>query len=186
MQRLLAVGDIISFILVRLGAGASTNQVVGAINEEVAEVTAISRGDLSDNDRDLLGSLFIAPINVMSTLGFLVGLAIIGLTMYTTTSERMRDFGVLKAIGAPNLFLVRTVVTLAAVLGTAGFLVGLGASLLAGPFIVSLVPDIGVTIRPQMAVQTLGAVMAMSLIGALLPLIRVARVDPLVVFRSQT
>jgi putative ABC transport system permease protein len=185
MQRLVGIGAIVSFVLVRIEPGASANQVALAINEQTAGVTATPKDKLSDNDRNLLGNLFIAPINVMSTLGFLVGLAIIGLTMYTTTAERMRDFGVLKAIGAPNFFLLRTVVTQAAILGVAGFAVGLGASLLAGPFIVNLVPDIGVTIRPMMALQTLGAVLGMSLVGALLPLARVTRVDPLVVFRSQ-
>jgi putative ABC transport system permease protein len=186
MQRLLGIGAIVSFVLVRIEPGASADRVASAIDQQVTGVTATPKGELSDNDRNLLGNLFIAPINVMSTLGFLVGLAIIGLTMYTTTAERMRDFGVLKAIGAPNFFLLRTVVTQAAILGIVGFGVGLGASLLAGPFIVSLVPDIGVTIRPMMALQTLAAVVGMSLAGALLPLARVVRVDPLVVFRSQT
>jgi putative ABC transport system permease protein len=185
MQRLLRAGPIISFVLVRIGPGANADDVASSINQQVAGVTATPRARLSDNDRKLLGNLFVAPINVMSTLGLLVGLAIIGLTMYTTTAERMRDFGVLKAIGASNLFLLRTVVTQAAILGVAGFFLGLGASLLAGPFIVSLVPDIGVTVRPIMALQTLGAVLGMSLVGALLPLARVTRVDPLVVFRSQ-
>jgi putative ABC transport system permease protein len=163
----------------------SDQQVADAINGQGLDVTATSRAQLSKNDRDLLSSLFVAPINVMSTVGFLVGLAIIGLTMYTTTAERTRDFGVLKAIGARQLFLFRTVVTQATFLGLAGFVVGLGASLLAGPAIERLVPDIGVTIRVGIVLRTLVAVIGMSLVGAVLPVARITRVDPLVVFRSQ-
>lgn len=185
MQRLLGIGQIVSFVLVKVDPGASAAEVATAVNGKVAGVTATPKGQLSQNDRKLLSNLFIAPINVMSTLGFLVGLAIIGLTMYTTTADRLRDFGVLKAIGARNLFLFRTVITQAAILGVAGFGFGLVAAMFAGPFIVQLVPDIGVTIRPMMALQTLAAVVGMSLIGALLPVVRITQVDPLVVFRSQ-
>jgi putative ABC transport system permease protein len=186
VQRLLGIGSIVSFVLVKVERGQSDRHVADTINEQLPEVTATPKQELSNNDRALLSSLFVAPINVMSTVGLLVGLAIIGLAMYTTTAERMRDFGVLKAIGAQQLFLLRTVITQATILGLAGFGVGLFVSMLAGPVIVRIVPDIGVTIRPMFALQTLGAVVGMSLVGAVLPVVRITRVDPLVVFRSQT
>lgn len=183
-QRLLELPGIVSFVLVRTAPGFDARQVAAALDERFPEVNAMTRGELSQNDRDLLGSLFVAPVNVMATIGFLVGLAIIGLTMYTTTAERMRDFGVLKAIGAPNAFLFRTVLTQAGVLGVAGFVAGLVAAWVAGPVVVRLVPDIGVTIKAAPAARTFGAVMAMSLVGAVLPVVRVVRVDPLMVFRN--
>lgn len=183
-RRLLQIPDIVSFILVRTAPGADPEAVAGALDRALPEANAMTRAELSRNDRDLLGSLFVAPVNVMATIGFLVGLAIIGLTMYTTTAERMRDFGVLKAIGAPNAFLFQTVITQAAVLGVAGFVAGLAAAWLAGPVVVRMVPDIGVTINAAPAARTFGAVMAMSLIGAVLPVARIMRVDPMMVFRS--
>ncbi len=183
-QRLLEIPGIVSFVLVRAAPGFDARQVAATLDERLPEVNAMTREELSQNDRDLLGSLFVAPVNVMATIGFLVGLAIIGLTMYTTTAEQMRDFGVLKAIGAPNAFLFRTVITQAAVLGVAGFVAGLAATWVAGPVVVRLVPDIGVTINAAPAARTFGAVMAMSLIGAVLPVARIVRVDPLMVFRS--
>jgi putative ABC transport system permease protein len=184
MRDLLGLGQIVSFVLVKAEGSLQSDRVASTVNERVSGVTATPRSELSRNDRSLLRDLFIAPINVMSSVGFLVGLAIIGLTMYTTTSERLRDFGVLKAIGARNWFLFRTVITQAAVLGLAGFGVGLGAAMLAGVFIVQLVPDIGVSIRLVSAIQTLAYVVAMSFVGALLPLVRITQVDPLMVFRS--
>ena len=173
-----------NFVLVKADPGETPQDVAQRINRDVPGLTATTRAQLSKNDRSLLSSLFIAPMNVMFVLGFLVGLAVIGLTMYTTTAERVRDFGVLKAIGASNAFLFRTVITQAVMLGIAGFVLGLAASMLAGPFIVRLVPDIGVSIRPAFALQTLVEVMAMSLVAAALPVIRIVRVDPLIVFRS--
>lgn len=184
VQSLIGAGDIVSFVLVKVDSRATPQDVAQAINRDVPGLTATTRAQLSKNDRSLLSSLFIAPMNVMFVLGFLVGLAIIGLTMYTTTAERVRDFGVLKAIGATNTFLLRTVITQALLLGIAGFALGLAASMLAGPFIVRLVPDIGVSIRPAFALQTFAEVMAMSLVAAALPVVRIVRVDPLIVFRS--
>ncbi len=183
-RRLMQIPGIVSFVLVRTAPGADPEVVAEALDEAIPEANAMTRAELSRSDRDLLGSLFVAPVNVMATIGFLVGLAIIGLTMYTTTAERMRDFGVLKAIGAPNAFLFRTVITQAGVLGVAGFVAGLVAAWVAGPLIERVVPDIGVSIRAAPAARTFGAVMAMSLTGAVLPVARIMRVDPMMVFRS--
>ena len=184
VQRLLGLGERVSFVLVQAESGVDADTIAAAINGQLPEVTATPRDRLSRNDRDLLSSLFVAPINVMYTVGLLVGLAVIGLTMYTTTAERLRDFGVLKAIGARNAFLFRTVMTQGVILAVAGFLVGLAATMIAGPILVMLVPDVGVTIRPVAAAQTLGEVIGMSLLGAVAPVVRIMRVDPMMVFRS--
>jgi len=180
----LGLKGLVNFVLVRVAAGESPDAVAERLNEEVPGITATTAEDISDNDQDLLGSLFLAPITVASTVGLLVGLAIIGLTMYTTTAERIRDFGVLKAMGAPDTFLLRTVITQAAVFGFLGFLLGLGLAYMAGPLVVRLVPDIGVEIVARTALITLGEVVVMSLLGAVIPVIRILRVDPLMVFRS--
>jgi len=131
----------------------------------------------------MLSDLFISPINVMSTAGFLVGLAIVGLTMYTTTAERLRDFGVLKAIGASDGYLLRIVVTEAVVLGAVGFVLGYGVARLSGPLISAAVPDIGVTVTAVNAARGFLAMMAMCLVAAAVPVARAMRVDPLLVFR---
>jgi putative ABC transport system permease protein len=183
-QEALGLSGLVNFVLVQVEAGQEPHAVADRLNEQVPGITATTVQEMSENDQELLGSLFLAPIAVASTVGLLVGLAIIGLTMYTTTAERIRDFGVLKAMGARDAYLLRTVVTQAAVFGLLGFLLGLGFSYLAGPFIVRLVPDIGVEIETRHALITLGEVVVMSLLGAVIPVIRILRVDPLMVFRN--
>jgi putative ABC transport system permease protein len=180
---LLGTPQLLNFVLIAGDGTAGPDELARRIEGSVGSVSATPQQELSSNDRDLLGDLFIAPINVMVTVGLMIGLAIIGLTMYTTTAERLRDFGVLKAIGAPVSYLLRTVVVQALALGSAGFVVGLLAAIAAGPLIVRAVPDIGVTINLMPALWTLGAVIVMSLLGAVIPVARIARVDPLVVFR---
>jgi len=183
-QARFGIPGVVNFVLVQIEDGAAAEEVADALNAALPSATATARDQLSENDRDMLGSLFLPPVTVASTVGFLVGLAIIGLTMYTTTAERIRDFGVLKAMGARNAYLFRTVLTQASVLGFLGFLVGLAVAAAVGPIIERIVPDIGVTIERAAALRTLAAVVIMSLLGAVVPVARIVRVDPLVVFRS--
>lgn len=182
-QRLAGLGENVSFILIRLKDHSAARQVAKAINDSEAGVSALTRDEISQNDRDLLGDLFVAPIQVMSTAGLLVGLAIVGLTMYTTTAERLRDFGVLKAIGAPSRFLLRVVATQAAFLVGIGFVLGFLAVEAAGPIIIRLFPDIGVAVSALSVGQLLGEMVVMGVIGAGVPVVRILRVDPLLVFR---
>jgi putative ABC transport system permease protein len=183
LQAIMGARGNVSFVLARLQPGRDPKAVAEAFKLANPELTALTRAELSQNDRDLLGSLFISPINVMSSAGFLVGLAIVGLTMYTTTAERLRDFGVLKAIGASNAFLFRTVMTEASVLGGAGYVIGFVAAQLSGPLVTRFVPDIGVTVTGANAAMAFLAMMAMCLVGAVAPVARIMRVDPLLVFR---
>lgn len=184
VQALLGAEGLVNFVLIRLQPDADPSAVSAALKARFPDVTALTRRQLSDNDRELLGDLFAAPINMMSSVGFLVGLAIIGLTMYTTTAERQRDFGVLKAIGARNAFLFRTVIAQAAALGIAGFAVGIIATWLSGPLVIRFAPEIGVTVTAGNAIRVFAAMMLMSLLGAVVPVVRIMRVDPLMVFRS--
>lgn len=182
-QAILRMPDVVAFVLLRLEAGVDPGAFVTELGQAMPDVTVQTRRTLSDNDRDVLGGLFIAPINVMSTAGLLVGLAIVGLTMYTTTAERLRDFGVLKAIGASNRYLFQTVLTQAVALALMGFALGVVLVLLAAPVAERAEPDIGVEVRAAQAAIAFGEVVGMSLAGAILPLARILRVDPLEAFR---
>lgn len=182
-QALINAPGILSFVLVRAAPGTSPSSLAAAIDSAVPGVEAMTRAELSANDRDLLGDLFVQPINVMTIVGFLVGIAIVGLTMYTTTSERLRDFGVLKAIGASNGYLLRTVVYQALFLGVTGFALGLAGVLVVGPLVVMAVPDIGVAVRSAPALRAFASMLGMSLAGAAVPVVRIMGVDPLIVFR---
>jgi len=182
LQALTGSTDRVNFVLLRLKPGVSAPAFASAVSAAVPGISALTRSDLRENDRSLIGALFVSPIDVMSTAGFLVGIAIVGLTMYTTTAERLRDFGVLKAIGASDTYMFRTVATEAIVLCLTGYLLGFAATRAAGPIVTHFVPDIGVGITLFNATRAFIAVMVMSLVGAIVPIARILRVDPLVVF----
>jgi putative ABC transport system permease protein len=183
-QALFQIEGLVNFVLISAEASAEAGRLAEAVQAAAGpSVSVLTRSDLSARDRKLLSELFVRPVSVMSTVGFLVGLAISALTMYTTTAERLRDFGVLRAIGAPNGYLFRTVLAQGLILGALGFALGLAATLAAKPAVEATFPDLGVTIGTDSALRDLGALLAAMLAGAVLPVVRIMRTDPLIVFR---
>lgn len=182
-QLLLQMPDLVSFVLVELPPGADNQRLAAGLGEALSGVEVLTRSELATNDRELLGGLFVKPVNVTSIVGLIVGLAIVGLTMYTTTAERLRDYGVLRAIGAPHRFLLQTVILQAIALCVAGFAAGIGASIAAAPMIEWFAPEIGIALAPQYSMRVFLAILVMGILGASVPIVRILRVDPLMVFR---
>lgn len=57
--------------------------------------------------------------------GIISGFFIIGLTMYSATYDRIKDYGTLKAIGASGKYVTRLVLTQSLIYGVVGFLISL-------------------------------------------------------------
>src|ERR1051325_6310770 len=75
------------------------------------------------------------PVNfgITIALGFIVGAAVTGQTLYLFIVESLKQFGALKAMGVPNRGILRMILLQAMLVGTVGF--GLGAGLTAIFFI---------------------------------------------------
>ena len=70
------------------------------------------------------------PFNFLTvvTLGFIVGIAISGMTFYNFTLDNLRYFGTLKAMGTNNRKLLRMISLEAAMVGAVGYGIGVGAA----------------------------------------------------------
>lgn len=173
-----------SFVLVEVDAGADVDAVSERLQEALTDANVMTRSELSGNERELLSALFVTPVNVMAAIGLLVGVMVVGLTIYTMASERLRDFGVLKAIGASNRYVYGVIVRLGLLVGLLGFAVGLGAGYVVKPLVEYLVPDLGIHYRPVFVLAVLAMAAGMSLLSAVLPVYRIAGVDPKEVFKA--
>ena len=180
----LGSSGIVNFVLVKVVPGSSPAGVAAAIQAAVSDVTVQTRGQLSHNERNLLSSLFITPVNVMATIGFLVGMMVVGLTVYTAATERLRDFGVLKAIGASNSYLYGVVIRQALSIGLLGFVVGVIGQAIAKPIIETTTPSLGIRLNPIFAGEVLALALVMSLVSAFIPVYRVAALDPRRIFQA--
>ena len=134
--------------------------------------------------QEVVDSGFLPVVGALVAIGFVIGGAVIALTTYTATIEKARDFGVLKAVGASSGFVYRIVVAQSLIVGTAGALLGVGASALLAGLIGDWVPEFVTELRAADAAGVLATALAVSLAAALLPVRRINRIDPAIVFRA--
>jgi len=115
-------------------------------------------------------------------LGFIVGLVVSASILYQFTSDNIRHFAVLTAMGASRRMLVAMVVTQALTVGLIGYGIGLGC---AGAFeMVGRAPTAQlVAYFPwQLLVISFGAILICVTLGSVLSIRRVLTVEPGIVF----
>ncbi len=177
--------DTVSFLLVKVSDGESPEVVAGRIEAQVRDVTAQTRNDFATQERQVIKDMSTDLITIMNLIGFLIGLAVMALTVYTSTLSRRREYGMLKAIGARNTDLYLTVLAQAILSVTLGFLFGLTLTLL----LAVVIPMFGSNLLLEVSRVSLLKVGSVSLIiaavSAMLPIRQIAGLDPAMVFRGR-
>ena len=177
-------GDpVVSFVLVRTADGASAATVATEIERRVGGVTAQSRETFAAGERRLVTDMSAEVISIMNVIGFVVGLAVVALTVYIATLARRREYGVLKALGARSSVLYRVVLAQAVLSVALGFAIGVGFTGLLG-FLVArtdLGLELAITVGSFFKVGLFAAVIGG--LAAILPIRQVAGLDPAIVFR---
>ncbi len=183
-EGLLRQPGIASFYWLRLPAGTDTSAVANAIESQVTGVEALTPDQIAAARRRTLASVIGAPINLMLMISFITGIAVMGLTTHTAVVDRMREYGVLKAVGASGYWLRRLVIFETLYRAGLGFILGIGLSYFAAQLIMRVFPQFTLIVRPE----TIGVVglstLLMTVFAALLPIRRVAAIDPAVVFKA--
>ncbi len=122
-----------SAFLVRWKPQVSQEQVIANINAAgIFGIRAWNAEALSNASiGELLGSSGIAfSLGSLIVFALIVGFVIIGLTLYSSAIDRIRDYGTLKAIGANNWYVRKLILTQALLIAFTGF--GLGYVLVLG------------------------------------------------------
>lgn len=183
-EDLLRLPGTASFYLLRLPVGADAAAVARAIEEQVSGVETMTPAERAATSWRILGSVLNTPINLMLAIGIVTGVAVMGLTAYTAVIDRMREYGVLKAVGADASWLLRLVVAETAYRAGLGFGVGSALSYLTAELIVAVFPQFTIVIRPETLALVGLATLGMALAAALLPVRRIAAIDPAIVFKA--
>lgn len=183
-ERLLLAPGSTSFLLLTLEPGADPAQVQTRLRRRLRNVEILPAGVVRQNDLDLLVKIFAVPMQMMVAIAFTVGTAILGMIIYTATVERMREYGVLKAVGAKNRHLYGLVARQGLFTGLIGVGLGLGLAWLVGRWIMAVSPQFLVVFEPQAIVTAALFGLLMGLLAALLPARYVGRLDPARVFRK--
>lgn len=177
-------GQVVSFVLAKVEPGRSPEAVAERIEKDVGGVTAQTRAAFAEQERRLVNDMAGDLLAIMNLAGFMTGLAVVALTVYTATIARRSEYGVLKALGAPNARLYGVVLAQALFSVALGFAVGLAFTLVLTAF----VPLLGSNLPMQVGGQSLIKVGSVSLViaalAAIIPIRQIAGLDPATVFRG--
>ncbi|MEP2735569.1 MAG: ABC transporter permease [Erythrobacter sp.] len=115
----------LTFVLVGAAEGLDHKQLTERIEEETG-LKAETRDEFARAGVDFIMENTGIPINfgITVVLGFVVGVAIVGLTFSLFIRDNIKQFGALKAIGVTNGKIIRMVAVQAGMVGFVGY--GLG------------------------------------------------------------
>lgn len=174
----------VSFVLVRAADGVSPDTLAQVIGSNVDGVTAQSRVAFGLAERKLTLDMSGDVISIMNVIGFVVGLAVVALTVYIATLALRREYGSLKAVGASGGYLYRVVLAQAGLSVAAGFLAAVAIT----AALSLIVPRTGANLELAIAGASLtkvGIVAAViAALAALLPIRQIANLDPTLVARE--
>ncbi len=173
-----------TFFLLTLEDPTQTEVVAKRLEANAPGVIFITGPEFADETRDRILGNILPMLVVVLTVAFIVGLSVAGLTIYTATVEKSREYGILKAEGFTNGFLYQVVLVQSLVTSALGFLLGASATVLAAPFAQDLVPQFVVFVRWQDILGITAATLIMALIAAFIPVRRLAQIDPVTVFKG--
>jgi putative ABC transport system permease protein len=119
---------------------------------------------------------------IAALLGLVVGVVVVAQTIYATTMDHIREYGTLKAMGAPNSYIYRVIITQAGMSAIAGYVLAMFVSV----FIVHASRSGGAAILLpwQMAVGIFFLTVLMCVSAAVVSINKVTSLDPAMVFRG--
>lgn len=101
-QNLRKTSSTFSFLLVNVRDGESPAVAADRIEKSIKVVAAQTRIQFAGQEQRVIRDMSTDVITSMQRIGFLIGLAGMALTVYTSTLSRRREYGMLKAPGARN------------------------------------------------------------------------------------
>ncbi len=172
------------FILVKLAPGANLAQVQQRILNNVKDVEVFSSPQFSRMTQVYWMFTTGAGVAVLlaAALGLIVGFVVVAQTIYATTMDHLREYGTLKAMGAPNSYVYKVIMQQAAISAVIGYVLGMGVSF----FVVRASQEGGAAILLPwpMAAGMFFLTLFMCVGAALVSINKVTRLDPAMVFKG--
>lgn len=139
--------DKISMVLAIVDDVSKVQETADEIENSVSEVHASTSEEIARQFSDLVGQINTITLGIGAIAAIIGGIGIMN-TMIMSVNERKREFGIMKAIGATNLMVLKQVIEESAFLSLLGAIVGLvfsvaGVSLMSSfVSIVSITPEL--------------------------------------------
>ena len=115
----------VSQIYLKLDDPANTAAVVQGLKEKLPDYPIYSMAEFTSlynvNNIPALREFIV----VIMAIGVIIGFAVVCLSMYMAVLQRTREIGILKSLGASQVFILRIILTEAVILGIGGTVLGI-------------------------------------------------------------
>lgn len=178
MQQSLNRPGLCSLLLVKLSDASTQDEVAANIKDRYPDLGVALTRDLP---------ILIAQgtpelqtfLRVVVALSMTLSALVILLTMYTTVTERTRQIGVLKSLGASRMWIAGEIEKEALLISSLGVVAGFGLSL-AGKYLIMKLTPLSVELEVIWLLYAVAFGIFAGVLGALYPALRAANQDPVV------
>jgi putative ABC transport system permease protein len=124
--------DETNFVLVKASPGVDIKKLKEDLKARLPDNDVYETAEFSAMTRHYWMFTTGAGVAVLmaAILGLVVGIAVVAQTIYATTMDHIREYGTLKAMGAPNSYVLGVIMTQAAIAAGFGYAIGMAVSLL--------------------------------------------------------
>lgn len=172
----------VQFAYVSVHNPADTIQVVHDLRDRYPNLSIFTKDEFTQNNRAVLLGSFLPVMQALVVIACLIGIAVIGLNVYTATLDKAREYGILKALGLRNRQLYAIVFMQAVSTTLLGLLFGLLAFTLASKGLGQLIDITPIIYGANIAV-IVGLVVVMGIVASFIPVRRLVKIDPVEVFK---
>ena len=123
-------------------------------------------------------------LKVLVGLGAFVSTIFVLLSMYTTITERRKEIGILKSLGASKPFIIRVIEGEAFMIGVFGVILGFAVSFLAS-YVIEKSFDLQFEFSRNWILTAIAIAVGGSLFGALYPAWKASTIDPVEVMVNE-
>jgi len=181
---ILKLTDATNWVFASLKPGFDPEEVRASIQGQTKGLNISTKEEFVKNTLAELEESFLPIIYAMVVIAVIVGIAIIGLTVYTATIEKSKEYGILKAIGVKNRQLYLLIFQQASISAILGFLVGIALSFGAAYFVERNLQFVTIEFNLSIFATVFVLTALISLISSYIPVRKIAQIDPAEVFKS--
>lgn len=172
------------FVVAKVKPGVDLKQVISRLQQRLKGVDVYTAGEFSMKTRKYWAIETGVGFSFMLTIviSFLVGMLIVGQTIYNSTMEHIKEFGTLKALGASNKDIYKIIFSQAIINAMLGYII----SLIITISTVKLYELGGMVmvVRGWVNFLVLGLTLLMCLGAAFVSVRRIKSIDPAILFRG--
>lgn len=174
--------DKVSLIIARLKPNQNKEQIMQVINHNFSQLKAWDAKKLRSSTvkEILISSNMGMSFGTLVVFAMISGFFIIGLTLYSSALDRIKDYGTLKAIGAKNRFVNRLIVAQAFLYASIGYIIAM--FMIYGFKFGVAQSGLNINVSLPFALFLLLVTMIISIGGSLFAVRKISKLEPASVF----